>query len=89
MIKSNINNWIRCNDESGSLVHWRNGNINCRVVRDVTRKCTWSAPRKLQVRLKVLPRNIFSWRTVFSLVSTGWVGRFIPLYTSLRVGGSI
>lgn len=49
MIKSNINNWIKCSDESGSLVHWRNGSVNCRVVRDVTGKCSWISPNKLQL----------------------------------------
>lgn len=48
MIKSNINNWIKCTEESGSLLRWRSGSINCRVVRDITGKCTRIAPNKIE-----------------------------------------
>ena len=39
LIKSNINNWLICHPESGSLVDWQEGNVSCQIVKYVTDTC--------------------------------------------------
>ena len=39
LIKSNINNWLVCHPESGSLVDWQEGNVSCQIVKYVTDTC--------------------------------------------------
>ncbi|XP_078342422.1 uncharacterized protein LOC144628226 isoform X2 [Oculina patagonica] len=39
LIKSNINNWVVCDAGTGSLVDWRNGSVNCHIVKRVTDTC--------------------------------------------------
>ena len=48
LIKSNINDWIVCTPETGSLVRPTNGTISCRNINDVTTsECTPFAPTKI------------------------------------------
>lgn len=47
LIKSNINNWIVCKPGSGSLVLWKAGSVNCRLVKVVARKCPTRVPKTL------------------------------------------
>ena len=39
LMKSNINNWLRCDPGTGSLVDWKSGGVNCQIVRWVTDVC--------------------------------------------------
>ena len=39
LIKSNINNWLKCEPRNGSLVDWKRGRVNCQIVRHVTDTC--------------------------------------------------
>ena len=50
MIKSNVNNWIACVEGEGSLVNWVNGPIRCRLVKNVTGKCSNVVPNLFSVR---------------------------------------
>ncbi len=43
LIKSNINNWLICHPENGSLVDWWQGNVSCRIVKYVTDTCNETA----------------------------------------------
>lgn len=49
MVKSNINNWIKCKVGSGSMVMWQKGSMNCSVVKVVARKCNDTVPTKFNV----------------------------------------
>ena len=39
LIKSNINNWLKCDPRTGSLVDWKRGSVSCQIVKRVTDKC--------------------------------------------------
>ncbi|XP_078381152.1 uncharacterized protein LOC144663932 [Oculina patagonica] len=39
LIKSNINNWIVCSPDTGSLVEWQNGSVVCDIVKRVSSTC--------------------------------------------------
>ena len=39
LVKSNINNWLRCDPGTGSLVDWKSGDVKCQIVRRVTDVC--------------------------------------------------
>ena len=47
LVKSNINNWISCKEGTGSLVEQKKGSITCKLVKQVSRKCT-SVPTSFQ-----------------------------------------
>ncbi|XP_022806474.1 uncharacterized protein LOC111343556 [Stylophora pistillata] len=48
LIKSNINNWLVCHSENGSLVDWQEGDINCTIIKYVAEPSKSSpAPSKL------------------------------------------
>ena len=40
LIKSNINNWLICSPDTGSLVEWRTGDIICKIAKQVTGTCS-------------------------------------------------
>ncbi|XP_078343010.1 uncharacterized protein LOC144628766 [Oculina patagonica] len=40
LIKSNINNWLVCSPNTGSLVEWQDGNVTCKIVKRVTDTCS-------------------------------------------------
>ena len=44
LIKSNINNWLICSPDTGSLVEWRTGNITCKIAKHVTGTCSNGLP---------------------------------------------
>ncbi|KAJ7376709.1 hypothetical protein OS493_033332 [Desmophyllum pertusum] len=39
LIKSNINNWLVCSPDTGSLVEWQDGNVICKIVKRVNEMC--------------------------------------------------
>ena len=39
LIKSNVNNWLKCDPETGKLVDRERGSVNCEIVRLVTDTC--------------------------------------------------
>ena len=47
LIKSNINNWIVCKEGTGSIVRQKAGSINCKLVKQVSKKCAGVAPKSL------------------------------------------
>ena len=40
LIKSNINNWLKCDPGTGGLVDWKSGSVNCQIIRRVTDTCS-------------------------------------------------
>ena len=47
LIKSNINNWLVCDPETGSFVEWQDGSVHCRIVKRMTDTCKGTqAPSK-------------------------------------------
>lgn len=48
VIKSNINHWIQCNENTGSLVDWKSGSIKCHVIKNVADKCHDLVPDTLK-----------------------------------------
>lgn len=52
MIKSNINNWISCQENGGSLVEFRAGGLNCKLVNNVAGKCGNVVPNEIQTTTK-------------------------------------
>ena len=52
MVKSNINHWIACKPEIGSLVDWCAGNLDCRNIRNVGTVCQGTAPTSMVFNLK-------------------------------------
>ena len=47
LIKSNINNWIACNEGTGSIVRQKAGSINCKLVKQVSKQCAGFMPKSL------------------------------------------
>lgn len=44
LIKSNINNWVACLPDEGSLVEWRPGALICRKIKELTSLCAAVIP---------------------------------------------
>ena len=44
LIKSNINNWIACKEDTGSLVQQMAGSITCKLVKQVSKQCAGVVP---------------------------------------------
>jgi len=44
MVKSNINNWIACSENGGSLVNQSSGGISCTQIKTVTATCAGVVP---------------------------------------------
>ncbi|XP_078384834.1 uncharacterized protein LOC144667318 [Oculina patagonica] len=44
LIKSNINNWLVCSPDTGSLVEWQDGDVICKIVKRVTDTCSDGPP---------------------------------------------
>lgn len=49
LIKSNINNWIKCKPAAGSLVLWKDGSVNCQMVKLVNNRCTSTLPTSFKI----------------------------------------
>ena len=47
LIKSNINNWIACKEGSGSIVRQNGGSLSCKLVKQVSTKCSGVLPKSL------------------------------------------
>ena len=47
LIKSNINNWIACEEGNGSLVQQKAGSITCKLVKQVSKHCAGVVPTLL------------------------------------------
>lgn len=47
LIKSNINNWIACKEGTGSLVREKVGSVSCRLLKQVSKRCTVTVPKSL------------------------------------------
>ena len=50
MVKSNINDWIVCQPNGGSLVTKTNGGISCRNIKNVATACSGVAPNRMNWR---------------------------------------
>ena len=48
MIKSNINDWIVCQPNAGSLVQKKTGKISCQNIKNVATACVGVAPNRIQ-----------------------------------------
>ena len=48
LIKSNINNWISCLPDNGSLVDWKNGRLSCKVIKDLSNLCPGVVPDRIK-----------------------------------------
>ena len=61
LIKSNINNWISCKPKTGSLVLFRDGSIQCKIVKYKTSNCRQnSAPDRFRATDSYGPSLILS-----------------------------
>ena len=49
LIKSNINNWIACKEGTGSIVRQKAGSLSCKLVKQVSTKCSGVLPKSLIV----------------------------------------
>jgi len=49
LIKSNINNWIVCSEDTGSIVREKAGSINCTLVKQVSEQCPGVVPTSLEM----------------------------------------
>ena len=47
LIKSNINNWIACKEDSGSLVMQKSGSLSCKLVKQVSKQCAGVVPKSI------------------------------------------
>jgi len=47
LIKSNINNWIVCKEDTGSIVREKAGSIKCKLVKQVSQQCAGVVPKSL------------------------------------------
>ena len=49
LVTSNINHWISCRPESGSLVEWTDGSIDCKNIKNVSSRCPGNCPTKIRL----------------------------------------
>ena len=49
LIKSNINNWIACQEGSGSIVRQKAGSLSCKLVKQVSQRCAGLVPKWLSL----------------------------------------
>ena len=49
LIKSNINNWIACKEGTGSIVRQKGGSLSCKLVKQVSTKCSGVLPKSFHV----------------------------------------
>ena len=47
MVKSNINDWVVCQPNNGSIVTIKSGSLSCQNVQNVTTACSGVAPRRI------------------------------------------
>ena len=47
LIKSNINNWIACSEDTGSIVREKAGSVTCKLVKQVSQQCAGVVPTSL------------------------------------------
>ena len=47
LIKSNINNWITCQEGSGSIVRQRAGSLSCKLIKQMSTQCSGLLPKSL------------------------------------------
>ena len=47
MVKSNINDWIVCQPNGGSIVTQKEGSLNCQNIKNVTTACSGVVPHKI------------------------------------------
>ena len=47
LIKSNINNWIVCEEGTGSIVRQKAGSLSCKLVKQVSQQCAGVVPNSL------------------------------------------
>lgn len=57
MVKSNINHWIVCKEGTGSLVQYRAGSLDCRVVKNIAPTCHNVAPDEIRMLTKESSAN--------------------------------
>ena len=64
LVKPNITHWISCKPETGDLVNWKEGTIECKNVRNIATKCPDFKPTKLNFRQCAveLERNLNGWQ---------------------------
>ena len=48
LIKSNINNWISCLPDVGSLVDWKDGRLSCTVIKELSDHCPGVVPDRIK-----------------------------------------
>ena len=47
MVKSNINDWVVCQPNGGSIVTKKQGSLSCQNIKNVATACSGSAPYKI------------------------------------------
>ena len=57
MVNSNINHWIVCTEGEGSLVEYKKGSLNCRVVKIIAAACQNVAPDEIRLLTKEAAGN--------------------------------
>ena len=60
MVKSNINDWIVCQPNGGSIVEKKTGSLSCQNIKNVATACNGVAPKKI-VWYKRGPALYSSW----------------------------
>ena len=62
LIKSNINNWIACEEGTGSLVQQKTGSVSCKLVKQVSHQCAGVLPKSLTVHnngLRIVATSLY------------------------------
>ena len=49
LIKSNINNWITCQEGSGSIVRQKAGSLSCKLVKQISQQCAGVVPKSFNL----------------------------------------
>ena len=76
MIKSNINDWIVCQPNGGSLVTKTQGSMSCQNIRNVATACTGVAP----YRIYWYPRGPTLYASSFYYYFDGYTGSSWPVH---------
>ena len=69
MVKSNINDWIVCQPNEGSIVEEKEGSLGCQNIKNVATACNGVAPNQIYWYGRG-PTLFFSWHYYFFVGST-------------------
>lgn len=86
MVKSNINHHIACREETGSLVEFKEGSLNCRILKNIANKCLNYVPDQLILHSAGNPGSSTLGPDLIRSKSTSFLKEYYYFEASTRTG---